>query len=123
MRYALLFILIAFPAAAADDRATFYGTWGTAKQCARTPLKPGGTVLAAPFEINSQWLKHGNVWCRLNWFPIQPREDGAFTGARAQCGEDSIRDYFLRMERSGKELTLRWGLLLSNGPLVRCPIS
>ncbi|MEM8812626.1 MAG: hypothetical protein AAGF59_08415 [Pseudomonadota bacterium] len=120
-----LFLLIAFLAlpAAADDRAVFYGTWGTPQQCARAPIKPGATVLAEPFEIGSEWLKQGRVWCRLNWGPIQPREDGFFSGADVQCGEDSVRQYFLRMDLTGETLTLRWDLLLSNGPLARCPAS
>ena len=120
MRYALLIVLLAFPATA-GERTVFYGTWGTAEQCARAPIKPGGTVLAQPFEIGAGWLKQGRIWCRLRWFPVQPREDGSFTGANAQCGEDAVRDYILRMELSGDDLTLRWGLLRSNGPLRRCP--
>ena len=126
MRYAFLIALLAFPAAAADDddeRAVFYGAWGTAAQCARAPIKPGGTVLAEPFEIGSGWLRQGRIWCRLAWFPVQAREDGAFTGANAQCGEDAVRDYLLRLELSGNDLTLRWGLHRSNGPLARCPDS
>ena len=124
MRFVFLIVLLAFPADAADnERAAFYGTWGTVKQCARAPIKPGGTVLAAPFEISQDWLKHGRVWCRLKWFPLQPREDGFFTGAEAQCGEDSVRDYVLRMDLSGDGLTLRWDLFRSSGPLARCPSS
>jgi len=120
MRYVLLIVLLAFPAAA-DERAVFYGTWGTAKQCARAPVKPGGTVPAQPFEIGPDWLRQGTIWCRLRWFPIEPRADGFFTGAHAQCGEDSLRDYLVGLERSGDRLTLRWDVFLSNGPLERCP--
>lgn len=120
MRYAFLIVLLAFPAAA-DERAVFYGTWGTAKQCSRAPVKPGGTVLAAPFEISPEWLRQGQIWCRLSWFPIEPRGDGFFSGARAQCGEDTVRDYMLGVELSGGELTLRWDFPLSSGPLARCP--
>lgn len=125
MRFVFLIICLAAPAAvaAADLREALYGTWGTERQCARAPIKPGGTVLAEPFEINGEWLRHGQVWCRLSWFPVEPREDGFFTGAHAQCGEDSVRGYFLRMNLSGEELTLRWDFPLSNGPLTRCPNS
>lgn len=120
MRYVFLIALLASTAAASDDRAVFYGTWGTEKQCARALIKPGGTVVAEPFEIRPGWLRQGRTWCRLNWFPVQPREDGFFTGANAQCGEDAIRSYFLRMELSGNALMLRWDLSHSNGPLARC---
>ncbi len=112
--------LAAGAAAAADEREVFYGTWGTARQCDRAPIQPGGTVLAEPFEIDAEWLKHGRIWCRLDWFPIEPRGDGFFTGARAQCGEDSAVDYLLGMELSGDVLTLRWDFHLV-GPLARCP--
>ena len=119
MRYALILTLMALPAAA-DDRTSFYGTWGTEKQCARELIKPGGTVQAQPFVIDESWLKQGGLWCRLSWFPVEPRGDGYFTGAHAQCGEDAVRDYRLSMILSGEDLTLRWGFTLSNGPLQRC---
>lgn len=119
MRIALLIAVLAMPATAAD-RTAFYGTWGTPTQCARAPLKPGGTVLAEPFLIGPQWLKHGRIWCRLTWFPIQPRHGGAFTGAQAQCGEDSVRGYTLRFNLSDQDLTLRWDVFRANGPLKRC---
>ncbi|MEM7429230.1 MAG: hypothetical protein AAF441_24360 [Pseudomonadota bacterium] len=122
MRLILLLCLFTLPAAA-DERKPFYGTWGTAKQCAGAPIKPGGTVRAEPFEIGPEWLRHGQIWCRLKWFPVQPRSEGLFTGAQAQCGEDAVSDYFLRMQLSGSDLTLRWGFLLQNGPLARCPVS
>jgi hypothetical protein len=53
MRLAFLIVLLALqiPPALAEDRTVFCETWGTAKQCARQPLKPGGTVLAEPFVI------------------------------------------------------------------------
>lgn len=121
MRYVVLILLLSVSTAAADERAVLYGTWGTAKQCARAPITPGGSVLAAPFEISPLAVRQGPVACMLKWFPIAPRENGLFTGAFAQCGEDAVRDYFLRMELSGHELTLRWGLLHANGPLTRCP--
>ncbi len=120
MRYAFLILLLATPAVA-DERDVFYGTWGTSKQCSRAPIKPGGTVLAEPFKISSDWLEQGQIWCRLKWYPMQRREGGVFTAAQAQCGEDSVRDYYLRMELSDDRLTLRWNFLLSNGPMVRCP--
>ncbi|MEM7506965.1 MAG: hypothetical protein AAF415_09460 [Pseudomonadota bacterium] len=119
MRCAVLIALLASPVAS-EEREVFYGTWGTPEQCTGTPIKPGGTVRAEPFEINPEWLRHGEVWCRLSWFPVEPREDGFFTGAQAQCGEDAVRGYRLGMELSGDELLLRWGFLLSNGPLQRC---
>lgn len=122
MRYALLIALLALPAMA-DEREVFYGTWGTQQQCARTAIKPGGTVLAAPFEISDEWLRQGTHWCRLNWLPVEPREDGYRARARALCGEDTVRDYALGLELSGDELTLRWGFLLSNTQLARCPAS
>ena len=121
----LLIGFIAFLAvpATADERAMFYGSWGTAKQCSRAPIKPGGTVLSEPFVISSEWLRQGRFWCRLTWGPMERREDGFFTGADAQCGEDSVRGYFLGMALSGDDLTLRWNFPFSNGPLARCPSS
>ncbi|MEM9765011.1 MAG: hypothetical protein AAF968_21320 [Pseudomonadota bacterium] len=124
MRHALLIVFVALSTAAfADEREAFYGTWGTVQQCAREPLGPGLTIPAEPFEIGAQWLKRGQIWCRLNWFPIENRDDEVFTGAFAQCGEDGVRDYLLRLNLSGDELTIRWDFLVSNGPLMLCPSS
>ncbi len=122
MRLPLLIAFITWHAVpvAADDRAVFYGTWGTAEQCSRAPIRLGGTVLAEPFVISSDWLKQGRFWCRLSWGPMERRDDGFFTGAHAQCNEDSIRGYFLGMILSGDDLTLRWDFPVSNGPLRRC---
>ncbi|MEX3011212.1 hypothetical protein [Hoeflea sp. TYP-13] len=120
MPLVITFIVPLVVPAAADDRAVFYGTWGTAKQCSRAPIRTGGTVLKEPFVISSGWLRQGRFWCRLNWGPVEPREHGFFTGAHAQCGEDTARGYFLGMILSGDDLTLRWGFPLSNGPLRRC---
>lgn len=118
----LLMALFVSPANAGDhDR--FLGTWGTAEQCARAPIKPGGTVLAAPFEIGRVWMKQGQLWCSLDWGPVETMDDGAFTAATAQCGEDSVRGYFLGLRLTGDELTLRWDFPHSNGPLRRCPAS
>lgn len=125
MHYVFLIALIALPAAlpaeAADKRKVFYGNWGTAKQCSRIPIKPGGTVLSEPFEIDARWLKQGQLWCKLNWGPIEARKGGFFTGAHAICGEDAVRGYFLGMELVGDALTLRWDFPRANGPLARCP--
>ena len=115
----IVLALLVLPAAA-EDRAAFYGTWGTVKQCARAPIKAEGSMLAEPFVISSGWLWQGQFWCRLNWGPVEVRDKGLFTGANAICGEDAVRGYFLGMILSGDELTLRWDFPLSNGPLRRC---
>ncbi len=122
MRVALLITLPFLFASyvAADDRNAVYGTWGTTKQCSRLPIKPGGTVLAEPFVIDSVSLKQGQFWCRLSWGPMETRENGFFTGASASCGEDSARGYFVGMVLADDELTLRWNFPLSIGPLRRC---
>lgn len=123
MRWPFLIVLAAFLAApaAAENRAVFLGTWGTAEQCARAPIKPGGTVLSEPFVISADWLKQGQQWCRLRWGPVESRQDGFFTAANALCGEDTARGYFLGMILSGESLTLRWDVAVWNGPLQRCP--
>ena len=123
MRIILLFVFFIFtmPAYADEDKhASLYGTWGTEKQCARAPLKPGSLVQSEPFEINSQWLKRGVIWCKLTWFPIETRKDGLFTGANAICGEDSIARYLLSMTLAHDELTILWGVANKKGPLKLC---
>lgn len=124
MRYILLITLFTFALTAetiAGEREVFFGTWGTLKQCSRAPIKPEGTVLSEPFEISSHWLRHGNLWCSLNWGPVEARKNGFFTAAHAQCGEDSVRAYFLGLELSGSNLRLRWSFPQLSGLLARCP--
>lgn len=115
----LLSVLLAAPglALADDGYDALYGTWGTESQCAREALGPDGVVYSEPVEIGPTWLRQGPSWCRLRWFPLEMREEETFTGAFAQCGEDGIRDYRLRMELTGEALLLRWDLLYATGPL------
>ncbi|WP_152912342.1 hypothetical protein [Candidatus Rhodobacter oscarellae] len=122
MRALLLLLTLSLPAAA-DERAALYGIWGTPKQCAGEMLKEGGTVPAQPFEIRPGWLRHGQLWCRLIWFPVEKRENGIFTGARALCGEDALRGYRLGFALADDALKIRWTFRVVNGPLRRCPIS
>lgn len=115
---AVLFVLAA-STSFADERERVFGTWGDARQCAREPLLEGGSVSAEPFEISADWLRHGRIWCRLNWFPIETRDGGFFTGAHAVCGEDSVAVYMLGMVLDEERLTLRWDFRRF-GPLERC---
>ena len=120
MRAALLSLLLFTAPAAASEREALYGSWGSLAQCAGEPIKPGGTVRAAPFEIGADWLKQGGVWCRLIWGPLERRSEGVFAAAQAHCGEDAVQSYFLTMETKGEALTLRWDFFRANGPLARC---
>ena len=121
MRFMVLLFLFSFPIhAEAEDRAAFYGSWGTGKQCAGKPIKPGGSVLARPYEITADWLKHGDQWCQLNWGPVEKRDGGTFSAAHAHCGEDSLRTYFLGLELTGEKLRLRWDFPQISAPLQRC---
>ena len=90
MRFVVFLAVLALPAAA-DEREVFYVMWGTPKHCARALIKPGGTVVAEPFEITSVGVRQGRIWCRLKWFPVSARDGGLFTGGHAQCGEDTVR--------------------------------
>lgn len=119
MRLFLALTLMATPAAA-DDRSAFYGSWGTTAQCTGAPIQAGGTVVAAPFEIDDAFLKHGNIWCRLNWSPIERQDRALVTGALALCGEDSVQSYQLGLKLSDGVLSLRWGHLHRNRGLGRC---
>ena len=114
-----LICLIATPLTA-QERAPFLGVWGTPIQCAGDPIRDGGTMRAAPFEITTEWLRNGDTWCALRWFPVK---GARFASTRALCGEDSAMTYRLDMLRQGESLTLIWDEALTNGPLDRCPSS
>jgi len=104
----------------AADRELLYGEWGTETQCARALITPKGTKLAEPFDIQKDWLGHGDLWCRLNWGTLAPEPDGLFTTAQAACGEDAVRGYNINFRLDGQELTLVWNLWHRVGPLRRC---
>lgn len=121
MRYIFPIIMLMFTTSAfADKRETLYGTWGTDKQCSGAPIVPGSLVQSEPFEINSQWLRRGVIWCKLSWFPVEDRQDGFFTGANAICGEDTVQKYILSMTLAKDELTILWGHSNKKGPLKLC---
>lgn len=112
--------LLLVSSASSATHEMFFGAWGTKAQCAREPIKPGGTVLSSPFELDKQWLKQGQQWCILNWGVVEKRANGFFTAANALCGEDAPQSYFLGLILEGEDLTLRWDFPRSNGPLQRC---
>ena len=104
----------------AADPDLFYDVWGTEQQCSRQLLTPKGTKRAAPFDIRSEWLGHGDVWCHLSWGTVAPADDGLFAIAHALCGEDTARSYDIKFRLRDDQLTLVWNLWLRNGPLMRC---
>lgn len=117
----VILLILVPPLTMADERAEVYGTWGDAWQCAGAVLQPGGTLQAAPFTIKPGWLRHRQTWCRLTWFPVQPRPGGLFVSTQAQCGEDSVRGFRLDFILQDGALRLIWDEALVNGPLRRCP--
>ncbi len=121
---ALALILVLLPTMSdAAGREALFGIWGTSTQCAGEPIKPGGTRPASPFRIDTDWIAHGEIWCRLVWKTDDPRETGVFSSALAQCGEDSVQGYRLDLVLEGDVLRLIWNEALINGPLSRCPTS
>jgi len=125
MAVRLALILSLMPAvAAANPLQALVGTWGDAAQCAREYIQEGGTVRAAPYEISAGWLRQGDFWCRLAWFPPQDRPGGLYAVAMAQCGEDAVRNwqigFSLRTAEGGDTLLILWGESLISAPLSRC---
>ena len=114
---ALVFLSASFVASAQD---VLYGLWGTDAQCARELITPKGTKHASPFDIRPDWLGHGDVWCRLIWGSKEPTEDGYVATATGLCGEDAVRDYQIRFNLNGENLTVIWNMQHTNGPLQRC---
>ena len=120
LKLAFMALFIVVTATHANDQEPLYGKWGTEAQCAGELITPKGTKRASPFDIQSQWLRNGEVWCRMNWGVVDKTEDGLFTVAQGQCGEDSVRGYNINFRLVGDELTLVWNLWHKVGPLMRC---
>lgn len=123
MRFLILLLALPCQLRADERHAPFFGTWGTPAQCARDLITPGGSVNHAPFEIDTKWLRHGELWCQLQWGPVEDRNGALFTVANARCGEDTVSGYLLGMTKSDDSLVLRWTLFWKNGPLRRCATS
>lgn len=103
------------------DTESLYGKWGTEAQCEGKLIIPEGTKRASSFVIQKDWLGHGDVWCRLNWLSVNATEKSTVAFAQALCGEDSIRDYRVKIQRTGDTLSIAWGIGIgTNGPLMRC---
>jgi len=104
----------------ATDHEQFYGQWGTESQCSRQAIIPNGTKLAAPFDIQPDWLGHGDTWCRIRWGTTTKTSNGLVAVAHALCGEDTTRSYNIQIRLAGTELTLIWNLWHKNESLMRC---
>ena len=121
MRLFTVLSMMFFPwAGLAEGHQALFGAWGTKAQCAGDLLIEGGSVRAAPMEISEGWLKHGDIWCGLTWFPVQLRPDGVFASTSALCGEDSQRSYRVDLVLAGDELRVVWDEAWVIGPLGGC---
>ncbi len=96
------------------------GTWGTDAQCSRALILATGTKRAAPFDIQSEWLQNGDVWCRMGWSMQTQTQTGVIAEAWALCGEDDVRRHHLGLKLDGQLLSLVWNFKIKNGPLKRC---
>lgn len=104
----------------ASDLQKLFGIWGTEDQCSRALITPKGTKLHSPFEVSYDWLGTGDVWCRLTWTADKATSNGVTAFARAQCGEDSVRNYEIKFTLENEELNIIWDIFHKNGPLERC---
>lgn len=102
------------------DKPILFGEWGTDSQCRGELLTTQGTVHAAPFRIQEQWLGHRDVWCRLSWVRSGSTADGFVAEAHGLCGEDDLRQYRIDFTLRHDELWLSWNQQVVNGPLARC---
>ncbi len=119
LRFFSALALFAGPAFS-DAAAPFIGVWGTEAQCSHSLISPNGTKRAVPFEIRSDWLSHDGIWCRLNWSSVGTSENGLYAINRSICGEDDARNYHIKFDLNGDQLTIIWNFSHVNGPLMRC---
>ena len=104
----------------ASELNPLFGVWGSETQCSRALITPKGTKFASPFEISTDWLGHGDVWCRLTWRSTDSTPNGVTAFAHALCGEDTVRDFQIKFNLEGEQLSLVWNIFHKNGPLQRC---
>ena len=92
----------------AEAPASLLGTWGTAIQYDAHRAGDTSSPSLLPYEITQQWIRQGFIYCYLSWVGQELHDDTVSAHAWAQCGEDNLRDYRLRLQRKAGYLQIRW---------------
>lgn len=96
------------------------GIWGTAEQCAAHESGNNDNPRLFPYRISGDWIRQGNIYCYLSWRDHEGDSDGLRAYALAQCGEDNLREYQLRLLLQQGELQIRWSEDFTTRALRAC---
>ena len=86
------------------------GVWGTTRQCAAFQAGEANHPLLYPYHVTDRWIRQGPTHCYLNWQGSREIDGGLETTALAQCGEDNLREYRLRLRQRNERLQIRWSI-------------
>ncbi len=103
-----------------DAPDSLLGTWGTGTQCDAHRAGDISSPSLLPYEITREWIQQGFIYCYLSWIGYERAGDSVTAHAWAQCGEDNLRDYRLRLQRETDQLQIRWSEDFSTPQLQNC---
>lgn len=103
-----------------DAPDSLLGTWGTGTQCDAHRAGDTSSPSLLPYEITQEWIRQGFIYCYLSWNGHEKGNDAVTAYARAQCGEDNLRDYRLRLRHSAGRLQIRWSEDFTTAKLQHC---
>ncbi len=100
--------------------AQLLGVWGTAEQCSAFRLGKADNPSQFPYRISAEWVGQGNIYCYLSWQEAEQADDDFRVSARAQCGEDNLREYQLTLSLQQEKLRIRWSDDFTTRALEAC---
>ena len=102
--------------------AALTGTWGTDRQCATFAAGGSDNPALMPYQISSDWVKQGFLYCFLSWRGETRVGGQPLYYAEARCGEDDLRDYRLSFELRDKRLRIYWSEDFTTAALEACRV-
>ena len=107
-------------AAGLEGPDELFGVWGGAKQCAAFRADKYENPGLYPYEISDEWIRRGSLYCYLRWLGEDSGAEGLVVYAFAQCGEDTLRDFQLKLSLQRDRLRITWSPDFTTSELQVC---
>ncbi|MDH3761757.1 MAG: hypothetical protein OEU50_12305 [Gammaproteobacteria bacterium] len=108
------------PASGQKAPARILGVWGTAEQCIAYRHGKTDSPRLFPYRISDDWVRQGEIYCYLSWHDAEQVGDDFRVYALAQCGEDNLREYQLKLNLQQQKLRIRWSDDFTTRALEAC---
>lgn len=100
--------------------AALLGIWGTARQCSAYKSGNANDPGLFPYIITRDWIRQGFIYCYVAWYEQTSDAHGEKAFAYAQCGEDQLRDFQIRLSLQNGKLSMRWSEDFTTQELEAC---